>query len=42
MFWSLITKILVDVLVGVLVKLVVAACSALFGNYSMSRQVSFA
>jgi hypothetical protein len=42
MFWNLLTKIMVDVLVGVLVELVVMACSALVGNYRRSRQVSFA
>ncbi len=42
MFWNVVTKIVVDVLVGLLVELVVMACSALLGNYRRSRQVSFA
>jgi hypothetical protein len=42
MFWRLITKILADVLVGLLVELVVAACSAAWGNFRRSRLVSFA
>jgi hypothetical protein len=42
MFLRLITKILIDVLVGLLVEMVVAACSAAWGNYRSSRPVSFA
>jgi hypothetical protein len=46
MFWSMLTKILVNVLmdlvVSFLVKLAMTAGSALYENYRRSQQVSFA
>ena len=43
MFWSLLTKILVDVVTGLLIELVVLACTFLWKNYrNSSQQVRFA
>ncbi|MBE3558625.1 MAG: hypothetical protein IMW89_05285 [Ktedonobacteraceae bacterium] len=46
MLWNLVVKILtgvlVDLLVALLTKLVVSACSALAARYRASQQVSFA
>jgi hypothetical protein len=43
MFWSLITKILMGALVGLLVKVVLTAGSALYKSYcNTQQQASFA
>jgi hypothetical protein len=46
MFWNLVTKVLVNVVVDLvvtyLVKLVMSAGNALLANYRRSQQVSFA
>lgn len=41
MFWNLLAKILLDVLVGLLVELAVVVCLALLRNYRQSCQRNF-
>lgn len=42
MFWKLLTKIVLDVLAGLLVELVVTTCCTLLENHRRGRKVQVA